>query len=48
MPVKPPAIYFLSIVAGLLLQFIRREEAFLQAEFGQAYLDYKAKVRRWL
>ena len=29
-------------------QVIQREEAFLEAEFGQAYLDYKAKVRRWL
>ena len=27
---------------------IHREEAFLEAEFGKAYLDYKAQVRRWL
>ncbi len=29
-------------------QVIQREETFLKAEFGQAYLEYKAKVRRWL
>jgi protein-S-isoprenylcysteine O-methyltransferase Ste14 len=27
---------------------IAREERHLTAKFGQAYLDYKAKVRRWL
>jgi protein-S-isoprenylcysteine O-methyltransferase Ste14 len=27
---------------------IAREEAYLEAKFGQAYRDYKTKVRRWL
>ena len=27
---------------------IAREEAYLEAKFGQAYRDYKARVRRWL
>lgn len=27
---------------------IGREERYLEARFGKAYLDYKAKVRRWL
>jgi protein-S-isoprenylcysteine O-methyltransferase Ste14 len=27
---------------------IKREEQYLQRRFGQEYLDYKAKVRRWL
>lgn len=27
---------------------IRREEAYLSRRFGQHYLDYKARVRRWL
>lgn len=27
---------------------IRREEAYLERKFGQTYLDYKAKVRRWI
>lgn len=27
---------------------IGREEAYLERKFGAAYLDYKARVRRWL
>ncbi len=27
---------------------IEREETYLERKFGKAYLDYKAKVRRWL
>ena len=27
---------------------ITREEAYLERKFGQQYLDYKSKVRRWL
>ena len=29
-------------------QYILREEVFLEEIFGQAYLDYKQRVRRWL
>jgi protein-S-isoprenylcysteine O-methyltransferase Ste14 len=29
-------------------RFIAREEAMLEQAFGQAYVDYKARVRRWL
>lgn len=51
------ALYFdrIWIVAGcipavLVIHFvvIAREEEFLEAKFGQDYLDYKAKVRRWI
>lgn len=28
--------------------FIRYEEALLDAEFGQEYADYQARVRRWI
>jgi protein-S-isoprenylcysteine O-methyltransferase Ste14 len=27
---------------------VPREEQYLEARFGAAYLDYKASVRRWL
>jgi protein-S-isoprenylcysteine O-methyltransferase Ste14 len=27
---------------------IEREEAYLERRFGSSYLDYKARVRRWL
>jgi protein-S-isoprenylcysteine O-methyltransferase Ste14 len=35
---------------ALLLQalVIRKEEAYLAARFGDTYLDYKRRVRRWL
>jgi protein-S-isoprenylcysteine O-methyltransferase Ste14 len=38
------------VVIFLVLQFgvIAREEDYLTRKFGQTYLDYKAKVRRWL
>lgn len=34
----------------LILQFtiIRREENYLESKFGQQYLDYKSRVRRWI
>ena len=36
---------FLAIIGE---RFIVREEAMLEGVFGRAYLDYKARVRRWL
>ena len=40
----------LSPVLMLLMNrlVIQYEEAYLEAQFGQEYLDYKSKVRRWL
>ena len=35
-------------VALIEWRFILAEEAFLAAELGEAYAEYKAKVRRWL
>lgn len=36
------------LVALLQTLVIRKEEAYLEAKFGQTYLDYKKRVRRWL
>ena len=41
----------LSIFVGAWLVYkvaIEKEERYLEQEFGQEYLDYKARVRRWL
>jgi len=37
-----PLVYLLQRLV------IRREESYLEKKFGQHYLDYKNKVRRWL
>lgn len=51
------AILFNAITAFLLLPFlilvmrrgvIDREERYLERKFGEQYLQYKARVRRWL
>ena len=51
------AIAFLSIGALILLpvvifvirtQVIAREERYLEGKFGDAYIGYKQRVRRWL
>ncbi|GLQ05526.1 methyltransferase family protein [Sneathiella chinensis] len=38
------------LCAVLFIQFyvIRREEAYLETKFGDEYLNYKSRVRRWL
>lgn len=39
-----------TVPAVLVIHFIviAREDAFLEAKFGQAYLDYKRQGRRWI
>jgi len=36
------------LLAFLHWGVIRREEHYLEAKFGSTYLNYKARVRRWL
>jgi protein-S-isoprenylcysteine O-methyltransferase Ste14 len=38
------ALFYLVIRYGV----VAREEAYLERKFGAAYLDYKARVRRWI
>ncbi len=41
----------LTFIPGAVLVYyiaIAREETYLEQKFGQEYLDYKAKVRRWI
>ncbi len=43
-----PFIVIPAFMALIAERFIAREEAMLEQAFGQAFVDYKAKVRRWL
>ena len=46
------SIYFVLLAPVLLIVYdrlvVRAEEAYLTEKFGEAYLRYKARVRRWL
>jgi protein-S-isoprenylcysteine O-methyltransferase Ste14 len=43
------ALAFLPAVIVVVDRFvIAREEPYLERNFGQAYRDYKARVRRWV
>ena len=39
---------FVPMVLVLRWGIIHREERYLEAKFGEVYLAYKARVRRWL
>jgi len=43
-------ILFSFIPSAILVYYIaiRKEEAYLEKKFGEEYLHYKSKVRRWL
>lgn len=40
-----PVLVFMFIIRN---HFVLAEEQFMEAAFGQKYLEYKASVRRWL
>ena len=40
-----PLLIFILIIR---FNFVAGEERFMEAAFGQQYLDYKSKVRRWI
>ncbi|OYY89770.1 MAG: hypothetical protein B7Y45_10910 [Sphingomonas sp. 28-66-16] len=43
-----PSLLFLPVAIAIIRsQVIAREERYLEAKFGQPYLDYKARVGRW-
>jgi protein-S-isoprenylcysteine O-methyltransferase Ste14 len=41
-------VLFVPLIAVIQTQVIVREERYLEAKFGDEYLDYKTSVRRWL
>jgi protein-S-isoprenylcysteine O-methyltransferase Ste14 len=45
---SPAALIITAAHLPLVDWFIRREERQLEARFGQAWVDYKNRVRRWI
>jgi protein-S-isoprenylcysteine O-methyltransferase Ste14 len=45
-----PATVILTLPLAITIRYgvVAREEAYLEERFGDAYQDYKARVRRWL
>jgi len=43
-------VLILTLPLAITLRYgvVAREEAYLERRFGDAYRDYKARVRRWL
>ena len=47
---RSPWTLVLTLPLAITMSYgvVAREEAYLERRFGDAYLDYKARVRRWL
>jgi protein-S-isoprenylcysteine O-methyltransferase Ste14 len=47
---RSPWVVILALPLVIILRYgvVAREEAYLERRFGDAYRDYKARVRRWL
>jgi protein-S-isoprenylcysteine O-methyltransferase Ste14 len=45
-----PWVFVLALPLAITVRYgvVAREEAYLERRFGDAYRDYKARVRRWL
>jgi protein-S-isoprenylcysteine O-methyltransferase Ste14 len=50
MAARSPWILTLTLPLAVTIRYgvVAREEAYLERRFGDAYRDYKARVRRWL
>ena len=48
--VRSPSILILTLLLAVVVRYgvVAREESYLKQRFGDAYLAYKARVRRWL
>jgi protein-S-isoprenylcysteine O-methyltransferase Ste14 len=48
--VRSPSILILTLPLAIVIRYgvVAREEAYLERRFGDAYPDYKARVRRWV
>jgi protein-S-isoprenylcysteine O-methyltransferase Ste14 len=47
---RSPWVLILTLPLAITLRYavVAREEAYLERRFGDAYRDYKVRVRRWL
>jgi len=43
-----PLLFLPLVILIVQRSVIEREERYLEAKFGKEYLDYKARVRRWI
>ena len=50
MAARSPWVLMLALPLVVILRYgvVAREETYLERRFGDAYRDYKARVRRWL